>query len=52
MKKDILEKLDEFVENWRDHFYHNVDGCEADADDMLKDWERIKRELNLEKDEE
>ncbi len=47
MEKDILKEIDEFVESWRDHFYHEADGFEEDADDMLKDWGRLKEELNL-----
>ncbi len=45
MDKKEIEEISKFVEDWRDHFYHGVDGCEADADDMLKDWERLKLRL-------
>ncbi len=45
MDNEEIKKINKFVEDWRDHFYHGVDGCEADADDMLSDWERLKEEL-------
>ncbi len=49
MDKKEIEEISEFVESWRDHFYHEHDGCEGDADDMLKDWEELKLRLTGDK---
>lgn len=39
--QETKEKTDKFIEEWRDHFYHNVDGCEGDANRMLNDWKEL-----------
>lgn len=38
---ETKEKADKFIEEWRGHFYHNVDGYEDDADRMLSDWKEL-----------
>ncbi len=45
MNKKEIEEMSKFVEDWRDHFYYAHDGCEKDADDMLKEWGEIKLRL-------
>jgi len=45
VRKEEIDKIDEFVENWRDFFYHEINGYEDEADRMLDDWIEIKEDL-------
>jgi hypothetical protein len=38
-----IEDVDTFIESWRDFFYHEIDGCEAEADDMLREWNELRK---------
>ena len=43
--KDKIEELKKKVEKWRDYFYHEVDGHEESADEMMNELLNEIREL-------